>query len=374
MFDLSQFSELRQKSVIGIGESAHGSVGFHKVTRDLVISAVESLGTNVIGIEAPMGIVEQLNRKISRESKAPVTIDDIRDLYPIWRSRPILELLNWIYEYNHQKNLEAGREIFLIGYDVRLPAPELIEIGLWAGADSKISNLRLEELKEIEMMSYRGQPENAKKAIQQILTKVEDSVGDKAPTERIKLLVDRIRAWGSVYLLWSEKGVDLAYAERDKYMAWLLEEQVKKHPLKGPVVIFAHLNHLIFNNLKVENAKSHVVAGPVMGAHLKKKFGSKYSLIGLFAKNLELSNASVPVTKFIAKNESLEGQLAEKYSRDVLLRVHDLSKSIPSTVTVGKVQPEKSALLETMATWTARIEEQFDYIAFVLEAKSESPL
>ena len=62
-----------------------------------------------------------------------------------------------------------------------------------------------------------------------------------------------------------------------------------------PIIIFAHLNHLLINNLSLLGAKPHVMAGRVLGSHLSQSLGSAFTVIGLFAKDIELANATTDV-------------------------------------------------------------------------------
>ena len=377
MFDVSKFPALKTKTIIGIGEMAHGSSGLHALAATLIKSAVTELGTRMVGIEAPMGVVELLNERISPTSTHPITKADLKDLYGIFRTTPLLELVRWMYDFNHQPGFDPRRRLDFVGYDIRLPEREFAELGRGtASAGVSFADLTIARLREIEMLPYLGRPDEARAALGDIrarLERVEAALSARPPSQREILLLARLKAWLKVYDVFAATDMNHAYAERDRSMAWLLEQQIAMSKPQAPVVIFAHLNHLLANNHQLRHARPHVIAGTVMGSHLRSRLGEKYGLIGLFAKDIELANAQTDVQRFSAGSGSFESKLASRYGASQFMAVKDLPAEWRDSVRVGQVQPSQSPLLDTMSDWEMRPEEQMEYIGFVQEAKSERP-
>lgn len=381
VLSLAKFSELRDKAIIGIGEVAHGSAGLHELEAQLIKSAIIDLGTRTIGIEAPMGIVERINAKLAPSYSAPFTEDDFSDLYPIWKSKNILNLLQWIYDYNHQLT-PREHPVRLIGYDVRLPFYELKELYIWANENriniahlERINLVNLPQLKELEMLAYNGRSEEASKKFGEIANVITALASvPKAPL-RTKFLVSRVQAWLEVYRKWASSSMEPAYAIRDKNMAWLLQQLTGEDTDGGPTVIIAHLNHLLFNNLELRHSKSHVVAGPVVGNYLHEKYKDKYSVIGLFAKRIQISSPSGPTKEFVTKESSFESLMERKFGSLSLRRVSDISENENNEwYRLGDLEVDEKGLPLAYSIFEMQPSRQFDYFVITSESKSSGLL
>jgi erythromycin esterase-like protein len=370
-FDLSRFSDLKNKRLIALGEMAHGSSGLHELGFKIFMSAVENLGSRVFGLEAPMGTMEQINSKLSSHNENPFIASDISQLYPVWRTSAIFKLFKWIYDFNHSSD-RIGDEIHIFGFDVRLPVNELQEILSWARGRafapesySILSEHDIDDLRKFEMMVFNGQPKEAEeffRGVQECLALLKNQIN--AP-ERILFLLDRLHAWTKVYMVWArENKFEPAHVERDRQMHWLLTRQMKTAK-SGPIVILAHLNHLLRNNLEVRNAKSHVTYGKLLGTALNEQMAQSLAVIGLFSANVELANATDGPSKFSAQAGSFEFELASELGEFGLMHVEDLPARLKGAVRIGDVKPKGSPLLSAYSDFEMIPARQLDYVAII---------
>lgn len=380
MLDLSLYPELKTKKIIALGEMAHGSSGLHSMAAQLFKSAVLHLGTRTFGLEAPMGIVEQINKKLSSANPEPLTKTDVADLYPIWRSKGLFSLSQWIFEFNHRPD-RSGTEIQFFGFDVRLPASEIVEVLAWADAQG-IASETLEplrgysvaKLREIEMLSFQDRSAEAAKIFNRLSHAIGAVEAMSGAPERIQFLLKRLQGWLSVYTIWAKTGkLEPGHAERDRQMALLLQQIMSKHHHTGPVVLLAHLNHLLRHNLEVEKSRPHVVSGPMVGNYLSQVMGDKLAVIGLFASNVELADATNPPTKFIAQPGSFEALLHKAYGDNVLKRVSDLPAELSGRIRVGDVLPQDKAQLASYSDFYMVPGRQMDYVVITGFASTQKP-
>lgn len=370
VLNLSKYPMLKEKTIIGIGEVAHGSRGLHALEAELVRSAVTEFGTRLVGLEAPMGIVAKINEKLSPQSTSFFALEDMSELYSVWKSPELFDLLQWVYKFNHDP-ANIKNPVVLIGYDIRLPYHELKQLVAWSNANSvSYSNPAFESidsLRELEMAPSKGQAQTAKVQFQNIESWLNTLSAMPGRTDEIEFLISRLKGWVSVYLTWSDtQSMPKSYAERDKQMFWLFKKlKSKSMNQTAPIVLIAHLNHLLFNNLRVQESKDHVVAGPVFGNYLFKEYGQKYSLVGLFAKNISITNSNGNVESFKASNRSLESLLQTQFPGKQLRSVMELDSSFSNWITVGDVEPKGSSSLNSYSTFKMLIPEQMDFIATI---------
>lgn len=373
MFNLNRFPELKSKDLIGIGEIVHGSSGLHEIEFNLIQSAILQLESRSVGIEAPANIVSRINQQLDPSFRDPPTQTTLSELYPIWRSIPFLNGLKWIFDFNHRPENQTN-PVHLFGFDVRLPLSELRDLANWSKEQNssdilltRYAKISLTELRSLEMLSHEMKQDQALIEFEEILSAIGRLLAQKNLPKQIESTALTIEAWAEIYKTWATSGMERAYAERDKKMAKSLLHQLRSYRSGGPTIILAHLNHLLFNNLKVRDAKSHVVAGPVLGNYLHHALSSKYSLMGLLPNQIEIANAGGGgvIETFKAKPLSYESELQSFSNGTHLLRIKDLPNQLQDWGRIGNVEPIGSQLLQTYSSFEMRPSEQMDYVVTI---------
>ena len=114
--------ELKDRSLVGLGEVVHGSGGLHALAAALMKKMIVDFGVRTILFEAPYGAVRRVNEYISRGEQVPISA--MTDLYFVWRSRENLAFFNYLAEFNKS----ASEPVQITGIDIRQPAFELLAI------------------------------------------------------------------------------------------------------------------------------------------------------------------------------------------------------------------------------------------------------
>lgn len=371
MLNIAKFPELRRKKLIGIGETVHGSNNLHYLGSLLIRSAIENVNVRKIGIEAPDGVIKKINEKLSDIDAQEITLKDLEPLYRVWRSEYILNLLNWIKRFNDNSH-DTKVEVF--GFDIRGPEQELKELYQFAKLhlpENSLASLNIDarEIRNLEMLAYQGQFNESQKRFSAIASTINDiRKGTKGRSDRIEFLIDRISGWTSVYLTWKSSDMGPSYVERDKQMFWLLKEKISTTQGTAPILVLAHFNHLIYDNLAVKGAKEHLRYGHALGNHLKNFYGDDYSLIGLFSSELEVKGEDTS-QKFRSNPGSFESILAKKFGSLTFESTASLGLDADKWIPVGDVDPANDPLLTTYSQFKMRPSSQLDY--FVIATKAE---
>ena len=262
---------------------------------------------------------------------------------------------------------------------MRLPLTEIQQLAEWTNARPELKSslgqfekITLAELRALEMLSHEHKRDVALREFNEILFSVDVILKQKNLPKSIAEIAVRIQSWATVFRLWAISGMERAYAERDRLMAEQILKRSRNKEQKGPVLILAHLNHLLFNNLSVRNSKPHVVAGPVMGNYLHKELSNRYSLIGLFPNEIEISNPGTgKVESFKSSSKSFESSLGAIGEGARIFRVKNLPDQFNGWITVGDVEPSNSPLLQTYSSYDLRLMDQLDFVLAVDQVRSE---
>lgn len=359
--------ELAAKRLIGLGEATHGSGGLHELATALMERAITDLGSDTILFEAPHGVVEKINDRISQGLE--VGPEDMRDLYFNWRSREILEFFNRLSRFNRDR-----RAINIIGIDIRQPAHDLVKVKQYlSSAGKSIVDLAdfpvsgdVQSFAEFERQILQHQKNIDKDQSARLLGKlslIEASLASVASSKAQREILGsvlRLKAWVRTYSHLSvEQEYDQGFLARDEGMAEMAEFYLPRG--KGPALIWAHLAHLVFDSIKVESEHSWFKVGNLLGSILKKKLKFDYSVIALMAKETEVVLVNGDRKLFISAPGSLES-LGPNVGKAVKILKADDLKSMGGTV-VGDTSDNSSPVKVTYIKMKVQSAEQFDFAA-----------
>lgn len=115
---------LKDKKIVGLGESTHGTREFFQLKHRLVKFLVEEMGYSIFTIEAGMIPCTGINDYVLK-GKGDPNQALANQGYWIWDTEEVSELISWMRKYN--LSAEKGRECQFIGYDIK-PIEEACDI------------------------------------------------------------------------------------------------------------------------------------------------------------------------------------------------------------------------------------------------------
>jgi erythromycin esterase len=284
--DLSFLDPVADKSIVGLGESTHGTAEFFNAKRRIFQYLVENHDYKVFAFEADFGeslfiedaVQEGLKNEIPRLMSEKMH-------FWTWRTREVRNLLQWMSEYNEGRRTED--KVHYMGIDCQFNTfhPELLSQYLHT-IDISFSEFATDVLKEAKDASesnFEGYSANDFTTYLGRVDALQDSIVAKqdayvaASSEKefelgLRLLrlarqVSEVRYYNSI------NNYSVNY--RDKYMAentaWLLDYFAGKK-----VVLWAHNAHIAND----PNYRSGSI-----GHYLLQELPSDYSTVGfMFSK------------------------------------------------------------------------------------------
>ncbi|HWU43274.1 MAG TPA: erythromycin esterase family protein, partial [Bdellovibrio sp.] len=189
----------------------------------------------------------------------------------------------------------------------------------------------------------------------------------KSSKEKWQLILStkKLKAWVKTYkYLGEESGYNKGFLARDEGMAEVAKSYLDQKA-SAPMVIWAHIGHLAFDNLKIKSAEEFLSSGKLLGTLLKEKIGAGYSLIGLMAKKTSVTLPDGSHASFEALPNSLESKAGDGPAVN-LLEPNDLKPL--GLLTIGNTTNADLPAKQTYLKITMSPLEQFDYAAIVDEA------
>lgn len=361
-------NSLAGRRLIGLGEVTHGSGGLHELSAELMLKMIREFGVTTILFEAPYGVVYELNKRIEKgEEIRPL---DMRDLYFNWRSQQSLKFFNQLSQLNRE-----GQQVKLIGIDIRQPARDFAILNSYISAhslsDSFLKDFPIRDSQVQTFVHYERQILSHHQTISKALSEkllielesIKESLGinfDDPTISELIASVRRLASWVRTYTLLSiEEDYDKGFVSRDEGMA----EEVMSYLgiAKGPILLWAHLGHLVFNSAQVKSEHSWFSAGDLMGSILKKKLKDQYSTIALMAFSTEVALVSGERKQFIALSNSLESKGPDNPNMVEILGQKELAKM--GKVIIGDTTDEQSPVKQTYIKMDICGADQFDFAA-----------
>lgn len=266
-----------KRKVIALGETSHGAAALFAMKLS-VLKALSSKDLTVFALEMPAAAADIVDDYVSGRS-------DDRDrsiramIYPAWQTAEMLEMVDWLREYN----ASAERPIIFAGFDIQQPYIALQQLEKqWANDPAM--------LKPVSDAIREGGE------VQQALISLEGMMNDVDLTEA-----------EARYLRLIQQGMladrpDLGGQSRDAYMA--AEALIIINNSSGQVILSG-------DNTHITKAKG------AMGAYLADELGDDYLAVGLTFSTGNYS-AMGPSNPYVAESayEGTHEKLLEKAGID----------------------------------------------------------
>jgi len=270
-------------TIVGLGESTHGTHEFFETKARLVEHLVRMQGVRVFGIEANQLAAERINRFVGGgEGSAP---DVMKVLFRVWNTEEVLQLVEWLRTWNLA---HPDAMVRFAGFDMqdhRTPADTLRAFLLRAEPSfvTRFDSLTGE---------YLRQPRSATPSIPDSVRAgwllLAEQMWADVNAERGKWLARASSREDSASVEWAVQSanlyrqaarfnVGLNSPERDSLMASNVSWLVMQAGAGARVALWAHDVHISAGGDPVRSFNS----GAQMGAYLRRWYGDGYRPISL---------------------------------------------------------------------------------------------
>lgn len=295
-------------TVVGLGESWHGSEGFAQARARLIRYLVEHKGFRAVAFEGPWGPALATARYL--EDGEGVLLDAVLGLsFKVWKSKSTAALLEWLKEFNQ---LHPDDPVRFFGYDIQqglwdgnyvrgalstiAPNETTLRDGTRSCAGAKYDTIEEVQADPEELEIYNRHepfPEDRYLActaslgqIAQYLSEHEQDalkVLTAAELDLLSLSVTTLRAYTeAVYLEGSTTGPEPVIV-RDRVMAEVFLRFRQRVGVQTKIVLWAHNFHIARNLEQIDDPNYY----KTMGSWLGEALGSSYAPIGLIASSID---------------------------------------------------------------------------------------
>lgn len=284
--DLNQIKPMLQKaSLIGLGESTHGTRDFFQLKHRVLEYAVNQLGVRLFLLEDNMMNCEMVNQYVSTGKGDLKTM--MRSLFGVWFRQEVVDMIEWIKAYNqaHPKDM-----IRFAGIDVQDVGPAFDSLRFYL-------KKHLPDLVEPSAQLLKDYEEN-KYSWYMISDTLRNQTWFKNARANYKLVKDGLEvlqktkpmAKDSVEWVWTlqyanllqqgARNISTNYLSfyRDSAMAENIQWFLKLYP-NTKAVVWAHDAHISKGSDPIK--EHNYYNGMSMGAWLHKWMGSAYVCFGL---------------------------------------------------------------------------------------------
>lgn len=256
--DLKVFKKfIGNSSIVGLGESTHGSSEVYKMKYRISQYLIENLNFNIFSLEANMPESYLMNNYISNNSDSPQDI--LRGMYFwLWQTQETLDFVEWLKIHNENNN----EKVLFDGFDMQYYFGALKQIRDVYNAN----NYPLDDINSLIKIlkdNNRGQKKYENKIqntvnvlldkVSQKSSEIEDKESRKRFLQNVEIIKQKIQVESSVM--------------RDKFMAENID-WIKQNYNPSKVIVSAHNFHV-----SKENPLS-------MGYHLNQKYHNDYVNFG----------------------------------------------------------------------------------------------
>ena len=283
--------------VVGLGESAHTSGGYHELHERLVKFMVQEMGFRVLTLESPRWRAEPVGAYVASCQGDPTDVL-LRDIYPAFTSTNLRNIVIWMCQWNTEHPQDPVR---FTGFDMKEPWADRIALqdflhqGMPTDADALYA--RLSTCDGIKAVSRKDYNDNYAKlplskeawdtcargldAIDAYWREHECDI-EKRTSQRAlgfaRIALVTYKQWQERKFYQDEEGSFHSYQARDNAMAYILANQWKLDG-RPKTIVWAHNGHLQHT---VYGPEGHDPHGAVpMGAQVKKELGGDYMAIGM---------------------------------------------------------------------------------------------
>ena len=272
-------------SIVGLGESTHGTNEFTTYRSEIVKDLVENYSYRIFILEAEYIICKKINNYIlSGDGDSKALLKEI-NIWP-WKNTGFLELINWMREYNIA---HPSDPVHFFGMDIQFQKnyatmssngyynnyPELIEGFSHASRDSILSYYPIMGKLILDIHDNSEEPSVKIKQLETLSEQILNETPSNIDLRFQYFILARIYQYANI------EPKDLNY--RDKNMAKMVDLIHQK--LNKKAIIWAHNDHIRRYGLSTSDFI------PV-GEYLSKLYKKDYSVIGFdFKEGSFLANS-----------------------------------------------------------------------------------
>ncbi len=274
------------QKIVALGEDVHTSEGFYQVKAQLIKYLISKKGYRGILFEDTRFSGAAINDYLTSGSNDAYSV--IQKLYPVWHSQSILEMIEWVRQYNIENPKDM---VVFFGIDIQQTNEDLQEAQhvLAKYKDGQSAQLQrellvCEKVSNFNKMGAQKEYEQCKKALNQTSTYFSNKIDQNS----IGLTLASLKAGITLHYTMAnfEKIGQAAYREsmngRDKMMATIILNILEKNKNKK-FILWAHNSHITYNK--------NMDYSP-MGIRLKKSLKKQYVPIALTANKAETNWAT----------------------------------------------------------------------------------
>ncbi len=274
--------KIKNAEVIGLGEATHGTKEFFELKAKLFKYLVVKHNVKLFGIEANFGACYDINKYvIYGEGNAKEALS--KNGYWVWQSQEVLDLIEWMRNYNIGKPKEAQTQFY--GYDMQSATSEIAWLERYLSKSipnfdksllpAKFDNdaNKLKELDDIGLEKLQKENQDKLKKLEAFVTSREDFLKSQNQYDYI-FAQQSMKVLGQKLSYFRNKDFDTAYNFRDKSMAENIK-WIRDINNDAKIMLWAHNGHIGKGSFS-DDFKS----GNWMGTHLKDIYKDKYYNIG----------------------------------------------------------------------------------------------
>ena len=257
----------REVQIFGFGEATHGTKEFAQIKFKFLKYLVQEQGLKNVAIEASYGNCLAINQYIKgKEGDARELLKKLE--YWIWNTDEMLEVIEWMRNYNLEK--EPSAQINFYGIDITDPTYSATSLKDYLEGEKLEENTEL--IKVLEIYSSKNKAGNLKKRTYK---------KHFAILERLKAAFLSSEDCGSPFLnrlttsvlQYIALQIDMSQEIRDREMFENIKWISDSNGENSKVFIWSMNFHVKKNTVTFTNDLS-------MGYHLKENFGDKYYSLG----------------------------------------------------------------------------------------------
>lgn len=265
--------------VIGVGEATHGTREFTRFKHRLVEHLAGAPGGVVVAWEANFAKAEAIDEYL--QTGKGTAEDAIRNMFRVWQTDEVLDLLKWIRTYNADPR-HPGK-IRLKGYDVQGARASLAAVraylrrvdpsseallGALAPLDADTNTQGMIDLTDAQKTETGA----AAASLVDRFAAQRDAYVARSSAAAYALAARHARVIQQAQSLFAAKNREEEFVARDRAMAdnvvWLLEQSKPA----SRVLVWAHNGHV--------QTDSGNLPGPNMGVRLRERLGPDYLSVG----------------------------------------------------------------------------------------------
>lgn len=288
--------------IVGLGEATHGNVEFQELKLSVLQQLVNKYGYQAFGLEVDFGDALALNAYIQGEQ------GNVKELlskmsYPIYHTEQMVELIEWMREYNDK--MPEEKKLHFFGFDMQSTLQSAAYLVKYCEARNMVEiDTELQQISRLTSKDTSLVKEDASNLVVN-LQKVQELLREEKEQSNTKFIdwelenaihtCETLQQAMESFLL-----EDISYYEyRDHCLAqnveWMQKQMEKLG--EGKIMISAHNGHV---------TKSLYEDEMVLGVILEEMYGDSYYVIGtdFFHANVNINDSAVMSEEYSRSNHS----------------------------------------------------------------------